>query len=585
MKTKGGSSWIYVSLLVLIASSPFLQTLGFKFLVYDDQTHIFNNPYLQSISFKNIAGIWSHPYFGMYIPVTYTFWLLISHLGGASPNTALFHASNLIFHLLNVVLTYKLLLFFLEDEISAWIGAILFGIHPVQVESVAWVSAFKDLGSSCFLLLSFLFYFQFQKLNLKKKPKCSSFGIGLLKSEEWERSKNWILSTLFFTLAILTKPNSTIAVLLMLVLNRLYFKFSWRKATQNLIFWIIPSFALIFTTIKEQHFDALQSELSFWIRPWIILDTYSFYLSKILFPLYLFPDYARTIRFIEENEVLFYSWIPSFCLILLAIYFHLKRKMNFALPIYLWAVSIFPISEILSFSFQKHSTVADRYLYLPMVFTALFVGTVAKNFKSHLEKKTLKLSLLFFLFALFFLSTTQATFWKNSMTLFGYAVENGPASPLILGNYGLALREQGDIQGSLKYFKKSIMVDPDYLESQNNLGATLYFLGNYSDSADHYRKLLERVKVDWSSGEVWPRIYSNYGAALTEIKAYSKAIQILDQALSYHRTDASALYNRARVSFLMGKFDDASQILQYAIRLYPNRIDFKEFLEDLKKVH
>src|SRR5215471_10622454 len=165
------ASWLpyaVATLLALVTLTVFWQVQGHAFVLWDDGLHVYENPYLQALTFDNILALWRAPYAELYIPLTWTLWALtaaVSRRVTASPTAGpaldpqFFHTLNLLGHLLSVLVVWRIVRLLLDRTVprpatsplltsvewAAGGGALLFALHPIQVEAVAWVTGFKDV--------------------------------------------------------------------------------------------------------------------------------------------------------------------------------------------------------------------------------------------------------------------------------------------------------------------------------------------------------------------------------------------------------------------------------------------------------
>jgi protein O-mannosyl-transferase len=579
------------TVLICLAAIPFVQTLLFSSLVYDDNTHIFASPLLSHFNWQSFLKIWSGPYFGLYIPVTYSLWGILTLLT-SKPEPFIFHLLNFSFHLLNVVLVFRLLNRFYswarpeateaEWTAAAFFGSLLFAIHPVQTESVAWISAFKDLGSTAFLLLCFWYYLEYRWSEVSVKHRVTGKNPKKLKwmapsvAAKKISAKSWMISTSFYVLALLTKPNSVIAAPLLFTVNYLIFGMDWKRSLKGLGVWLIPALCVVSVTQGEQAED-LPITVSLWMRPFVSLDAYRFYLGKLAFPYGLFPDYARSIIKVVNSTSLFYMWmIPVAAFTLL----FLKRDrvpLIYAAAV-LWILALLPISGMIPFSFQGYSTVADRYLYFPMVFVGLALGAI---FRPGVRSEVVVATVLSICTVL---TTFQVSHWKDSYSLFHYAVEKGPLSSLSLNNLGMAYKNRDDFKTAQLYFEKSVAADFNNFRAVNNLGGVYYQLGLFNKADEHYSRILREVPSIYESRSVGSAFLTNYGAVLTKVGKFEESETILKKSLSLNPSNTTALMNLGEVYYHTHRYEECLKVTQKAYDLSPDNPQLQQNLAEIKKI-
>src|SRR5688572_2968348 len=160
--------WLY-GLLILAVLATYGRILQHEFVDWDDGGHITNNPHLDPVSWKSMVHFWREPYFFHYVPASYTLFTLEAWLAQSSRdatgdlqfNPAIFHAGSLVLHIGCVLLTYRLLSILRGQRVAAAAGALLFALHPLQVESVAWISEQRGLLCAMFSLLCLMAYLKF----------------------------------------------------------------------------------------------------------------------------------------------------------------------------------------------------------------------------------------------------------------------------------------------------------------------------------------------------------------------------------------------------------------------------------------
>src|SRR5215813_1795845 len=242
---RGTASWIphaAATLLVLVTLAVFWQVHGYQFVLWDDGLHIFDNPYLQALTFDNILAFWRKPYAELYMPLTYTLWALTAAVSrgvtanptdGVPLDPQVFHALNLLVHLLSVLVVWRIVRLLLSRIVTrpaltrvAWAaagGALLFAVHPLQVEAVAWVTGFKDvLGGflSCVAVWQYLRYAS-GSVEAASPPKAAGGQVRRSVGRYW-------LATGVFVLALLAKPTAVVVPVVAWILDVWIWPQTWR---------------------------------------------------------------------------------------------------------------------------------------------------------------------------------------------------------------------------------------------------------------------------------------------------------------------------------------------------------------------
>jgi protein O-mannosyl-transferase len=442
-----------------------------EFVLMDDALHILDNPHLQKPSFQGLKTLWQAPYQGLYVPVTYTFWgaaAYLSQLRESKTDTpkfspAVFHGISLFLHSLTSALVF-LVLCHIFPGTGIWpsfAGALLFALHPVQVESVAWVSGTKDTVSGFFAVLSILFYLRSQKL----------------------AGPGYLASTLFFVLALLSKPSTVCLPLLIFALDRFRENVELKRSLIRLVPWLLISLPLSLATRGAQPEALMRFVPPWWGRPIVAADTLVFYVSKILFPIFLAPDYARNPR-----AVLGHSWgyVSVLVFLLLALWIGVKGKKVRALSL-LFVGALLPVLGIVPFFFQFFSTVADRYLYLAMLGPALAIAWV--NSLPH--KKSLPVLCTLILLGYGLLTYKQVLIWRNDEKLFTHLVAVNPNSLMGHNNLGTLLEKQDRFDEAGFHYREALRLDPQSMPALYNLGRVCGRQRNYVEAIYLLEKLLK----------------------------------------------------------------------------------------------
>lgn len=414
---------IGIFLLGLIAFSPALKS---KFVGWDDYTHIKNNEIVENFDLKKLFVSEVHD---TYIPLTTLSFAIEYQIGGWS--YFLFHLNNIILHLL-----ISALIFFFIQELGfsskiAWLTAILFCLHPMHVESVAWATERKDVLYSAFYMTALIFYTRYAKDGNRK---------------------NYWLALLAGFLSILSKPMA-LSLPFILFLIDWYLERGWSKKIfieKILFFLVIETIALISFIGVHLHVGA--SKIS-WETPLLLIWTSTFYLKKFFIPFDFCPMYGVEYPISWSNP----EYIVAFGLaIVIATSLVVGRKNR----LWIFAVLFWLLSAFFLFRIDRFETqiVSDRSMYLPSLGFCLLTAYLIERL---ILKSKLAYGLSGLLICALFCQTYNLTkIWKDSTTLYHYTISKNPNANLALSAIGEMLYEENNKE-AIKYLTRAIEVKPD----------------------------------------------------------------------------------------------------------------------------
>lgn len=479
-----------LAILILACVLVYLPVVGHPFFFLDDENNIFANPNLLPLSGANLLRIWTEPYLGLYIPVTYTLWGVQAGVAGwlGGGNGALdpgvFHLVSVLVHLGNAWLVFVILKELKLAEAAAVLGALVFALHPMQVEAVAWASGFKDLGSGCFSLLAIRQYLRVQATANSARPA----------------SRGYLLLLAYFLLALLAKPGSVAVLLILLPLG--YWHFGRRPGQLARELWPLFLMAMLAVAVTRL-VQPVRSDF-FLPNPWQRLvvagDALAYYGYKLLWPWTVVIDYGRSPRTVLALKS---GYLHAGLAYLTAAIILLRGRPPWRLGFSLFLAGLLPVLGFIPFHFQNVSTVADRYLYLAMLGPAWGMGWLFARTRSRLGRWGLFLLVLLLAGRAMF----QVGSWRDSFTVCAKTLAANPDSWLARGGRGLAWAEQR----------------------------------HYEEAIADYRQALERIppqdKVLLATSE------GNLGSAYLALKRYSEAELAFRRALGHNPNDASAHFN------------------------------------------
>ncbi len=396
-------------LIVVVALVAFAPLMRCQFTDWDDPDTIWANPHFRPATLASVGHYWRHAEGELYIPLTYTMWGGLSHLGQATepngsvgPDARTYHAANLIAHVATALAAFALLRRLLRNDWAACAGALLFALHPVQTETVAWASGMKDLLAGFFVIVALWQYVAWV---------------------EQRRRSRYVIALLAMALGMLCKPTAVVMPLLALFIDLLLLHRPLRVAARSV--WPLFAMALpcvIWTKLAQPAW--LGAGVPLLQRPIVACDALAFYLWKLVWPARLAMDYGRT-----PAVVMAHGWVVATCVVPLAIvallWTYRHHLSHVAIAALLFVCSLLPVLGFVPFEFQTRSTVADHYLYLPMLGVALAAAWAVRRFAS---QRVVFYTAAIVLGALALRTLDQTRYWKDSRALFAHAIEVNPNS-------------------------------------------------------------------------------------------------------------------------------------------------------------
>ncbi|MEI8345285.1 MAG: hypothetical protein WCG06_04360, partial [Candidatus Omnitrophota bacterium] len=433
-----------VCLLLLLTAAAFLPCLTNGFTNWDDPDYLTNNPLVLSLSFQNLKEI----FFSDYCPNRYLSPLVVftfaveHHFFGKSPLS--YHTTNLALHLLNTLLTFWLIRRVSKNPWVGFLTALLFAVHPLRVESVAWITERKDVLCSFFFLTALLTYLNYQKTN---------------------RRSFYLASLLLFLLSLAVKPLAITFPLLLICFDFLGTKRPGKKTLYQKIPFFALSFLYGFLILRTQSrffsetpVSALTPARHFFYGAYAIL----FYLAKLLVPVKLscvYPIPKKT-----ANLPLLYMAAPSLLLLLTAGLVALKKYSRIILfGSLFFFLTVLPAIQIIP---VNASIVFDRYTYLPSIgfFYVIAEGICAilRSQRSRLLKQAVVLCVVIGVAGAVILTRQRCAIWDNDLALWTDAVSKYPNIALARLNRGNALCIRGKVSEAITDYDAAISLSRKY---------------------------------------------------------------------------------------------------------------------------
>lgn len=549
---KSSSAYIkFIIVLLILPIVVFSNTLSFEFVWDDEDLYLNKRNFPVEFTFNDFAKFWNPLGDKMYMPVTYSVWACAMLLSDSDSrfDSTLFHLINLLFHALNGILVYILLRKLLNDDISPFFGALLFLFHPLQVESVSWVSDLRGIMAASFSFLSLFFFLSWddRKSNIK----------------------SYILSLILFLFALLSKPSAITFPLIIFAFAAITMRLNWKKLFLQVLPFIIIAIPIMIRAKFAESQLPPGFESPIWARPLIFFDSLQFYLAKLMLPFDLVADYARKPAIVMQSGTFYYSWIIPLAVGI--VLYYLKKFSSIYIVSYLIFIAGFlTLSGLVSFYFQDWSTVADRYVYISMFGFSLAIAKLHSSIKN----KNL-ISLLLGLTAVICigLSYIQTNSWRNEFALWDNVIEKNPGkSSHAYTGRGFIFMEKGSIPNALSDFNEAIKINPKNPRALFNRGNIYLDLNKLDSALADYNKAVELNFIN-------PNLFYNRGLVHSELGMPDKAIIDYTRSIKIMPDIADVFSNRGVEYAKKGMMNEAIEDFRKALELNPNDEYTKSNLE------
>lgn len=531
--------------LIALTLFTFIRVITCDFSNWDDTYTVANDPGLNPPTWAALGRHWKRADMDIYMPLTQTVWAGIATLArvsapdvsGVALNPYPFHLANLIAHIGAVLLVYSILQALGCRPIPAAIGAALFAVHSVQVESVAWISGLKDVlcGLLCLCAL---------RLWIVPSSRYS-----------WV---HYVAACLAYLLALFAKPSAVTLPLIAAVVAVLLLRRSVSRTTIRLLPWIALAVVFAFIAHRAQPADNVPHP-PLPQRPLVATDVIWFYLRKIIWPGELGIDYGKTPSAILSQSPLLLVTKLAALSIPLAVGLALRRRFPALLAsMAIFIAAICPVLGLVPFDFQEYSTVADHYLYLAMLGPALLVASLIQLRPGWFPRT----ACMVWIAVLCLHSFRQTANWKNGISLMEHAIAVNPDSWVAHLNLSNVLLPDSPAR-ALAEANTACSLRPDnalgYRALTNGLLAT-----NQPQAALKAAQKAVRLRPSDAAARVdLGRAYDAAGDGTNAVAAYRKCLQL-------DPTNPDASCNLAAILAEHGQLDEAIRLYQATLRQYPS---------------
>jgi len=580
MKLLAKKDWIIIGIILAITFGIFRQVQTFDFLSnWDDDGYVINNPDIQKISGANISKLFSTPYKSNYQPVSMLsymvefsmFQLNVREIDAAGnpvigPNgQALlsnpYHMTNLLFHLLCTFLVYVFIKKLVNRIDVSTISAFFFAIHPMHIESVAWISERKDVMYAAFFLWALIVY-----LNYLYHEKN--------KVEFWKSKAYWAVLGIYL-LSILSKPMAVTFPMVLLAID--YYK-DRKIDVKNLVektpFFLL-SLAFGVVALKTQGGSAMDivPDFSFIDRFAIVCYGLVFYIIKLFV-----PTGMASIHYYPDNSVALPWEFYSAPFIIIAIGLLIWRAKSFRKElIFGLAFFLFSISIVLQIIPVGHAFASERYSYVPYIGLVFIIGQLYAWCWENNKGKWLMAGILgVAAFTFSKITYDELPTWKNSMELYSNTIRQYPEVAHAYWMRGNVKKDFGNSANktnaeaaknlwtqSIADYDKAIQLDPKYAKAYFNRGGSFGNIGKGKEALADYNKSIE---IDPN----YEPAYNNRGNSYLNLKQNDKAIADYKKAIDINPKYAIAWQGLGKVYHNQNQLDSAIVNYSKALSISPN---------------
>ena len=557
-------------LLVLVTIALYWPVTGDEFVNYDDPDYVTANPPVQGgLNWEGVKWAFLNPVCRNWHPLTVLSHMLVCQISGLNPWGH--HLTSVLLHALNAMLVFAWLRRMTGATWRSLFVAALFAVHPLRVESVAWVAERKDVLSGCFGVLALVFYARYAT-NGQRSVVGSRWSLYHLPSSIY-----FLLSLSFFALGLMSKPVLVTWPFVMLLLDywpleRFKFGSVGRLVWEKIPFFALSVAASVVTFAVQERGGALVTAefLPLGARGGNALISYCRYVAKLFWPtdlavFYPHPGYWPLVQLLLAGGLL---------LGISVLLFVSRPRFPFSLMGWLWFIGM--LVPMIGLVQTGGWAMADRHAYLPSLGLLILViwGTHELIRRCHRGVIALSVAGSAAIVLCMGLTRQQLGHWKNSEALFRHALEVTKNNDLAHNNLGTALAEQGRMDEAISHFRKAISLKPDYAQAHYNLGTALGEQGQMDEAITHFREAI-RLKPDDAQA------HNNLGIALHQKGQTDEAISQYQQAIRLKHDNIDAHYNLGMAFYQQGRTDEAIRQFQETLRLKPDYADARKNLDVL----
>ncbi len=528
--------------IMAITIGVFWPVLGHEFITLDDRAYVVENQHIQAgLTWDGVRWAFTTFHGANWHPMTWLSHMLDIQRYGLDPRGH--HLSSLLLHAASAALLFLVLSRMTGAVWPSVLAAVIFAIHPLRVESVAWVAERKDVLSAFFGFLTLLAYHWFTQQS------------GLLR---------YMLVVAMFAAGLMAKPMLVTVPCLLLLLDIWPLGRWGRVSTARLLAEKLPLFALtaassIVTLIAQQRLGAMRPMewLPFGTRVANAVVSCVAYLGKYVWPERLAVFYPHPAGALSAWQVV--GAAALLIVVSAAVAMWARRRPYLAVG-WLWYLgTLVPVIGLVQVGSQG---MADRYTYLPLIGITIAVVWGVAELTSRWRRAAVMVACGVMVIALAIGTRQQMAYWRNSLTLFEQALRVTTNNALAHYNVGVALRARGRLDEAIAHYAEALRIKPNYVEAHVNLGVLLASRGNWDEAVSHYT---EALRFQSDSAEA----HNNLGIALARQRRLDEAVAHFEVALRIQPEYVEAHNNLGGALIGQERWGEAVAHCREALRLRP----------------
>jgi tetratricopeptide (TPR) repeat protein len=559
--------WLVLLLLVATTAAVYWQVRAHEFVNYDDGPYVYENPHVRAgLTAASVKWAFTAAHLYNWHPLTWLSHMLDCQLYGLDAGKH--HMTSLLFHAANTVLLFLVLRRMTGAMWRSAFVAALFALHPLHVESVAWVAERKDVLSTLFWLLTMMAYVRYAE-----KP-CPARYVPVL---------------VLFALGLTAKPMLvTVPIVLLLLdywpLGRVEHELSvagtkvgayWRLIREKLPLFALAATSCVITYLVQRSGGAVKTleQFSLRVRVGNAFVACMKYIGKMFWPRALaafYPHPGSALRLWQVvAAVLLFVCIS-------ALVYRLTRRHRYLGTGWAWyVVTLGPVIGIVQVGTHE---MADRYTYVPLIGLFVMVAWGVPEIVARWRHRQvgLAVSAVAVLSALTACTSHQVGHWRDSVTLFEHALRVTSNNALAHTNLGHALLERGRADQAIDHLTKALAIRPGYVKARTNLGIALAGQGRFEDAVAHFTEALARDPDNVDA-------HYNMGVAMVKRGDLKAAASHFSEVLRIKPDDADAHFSLGAILMTEGKLTEAAAEFEAVLRLSPEHGTARNYLDQVRQ--